>query len=206
MQKIAFIIALLVASLLNGQNNYEKGMNKAFDLWENNQVNEASNLFERILEAEPDNWLPAYYAAYINVVTSFNLNDQAVLAAKLNKAQLLINQGNSLSPDNPELMVIQALLHTAWISFDGATYGMTLSGKVSSIYAKALTISPYNPRVVLGKAEWDMGSAKYFGKDIKPFCKDVERSLELFANFKAESDFHPDWGRERAEKILENCE
>ena len=205
MQKIALIIAVLVSGLLNAQNNYERGMKKAFDLWENNQTSEASNLFERILEAEPENWLPAYYAAYINVVTSFNESDKEVLSAKLNKAQTILDHGKTISPNNPEIMVIQALLHTAWISFDGAIYGMTLSGKVSAIYAKALEISPHNPRVVLAKAEWNMGSARYFGQDIKPFCKDVERSLELFANFKAESDFHPNWGKERAQEILESC-
>ena len=111
----------------------------------------------------------------------------------------------NISPENPEIMVQQAMTHTAWIAFDGATYGMTLSGKVAALYAKALEIAPENPRVVFSKAEWDMGSAAYFGQDTAPYCKDVERALELFDTFKAESDFHPNWGKDRAQATLESC-
>ena len=50
-----------------------------------------------------------------------------------------------------------------------------------------------------------MGGAKYFGQDTAPFCKDIERALELFANFKPETPFHPKLGKERAEQILESC-
>jgi len=66
-------------------------------------------------------------------------------------------------------------------------------------------INPKNQRVVFGKAEWDMGTAKYFGQDTAPFCKDVEHALELFVNFKPESTFHPSWGKERAEQVLAQC-
>ena len=51
-----------------------------------------------------------------------------------------------------------------------------------------------------------MGSAKYFGQDTAPFCKDLERSIELFANFKPETPYHPNWGKERAEQVLENLQ
>ena len=50
-----------------------------------------------------------------------------------------------------------------------------------------------------------MGSARYFGQDTQPICKDVERAIELFANFKPETPFHPNWGIERAEEVLKSC-
>lgn len=204
MQKLAIILALLVVSLVNSQTNYENGMQKAFELWGSNPV-EASNLFERIAKAEPDNWLPSYYAAQINIISSFGEKDKEKLTAQLAKAQNLINDATAISKNNPELLIMEALLNTAWVAYDGATYGMTLSPKVSALYAQAEQISPNNPRVVLNKAEWAMGSARFFGQDIKPFCKDVERALELFANFKPETSFHPNWGKERAEQILADC-
>ena len=40
---------------------YEQGMGKAFGLWKENKSTEASDLFERIAAAEPNNWLPNYY-------------------------------------------------------------------------------------------------------------------------------------------------
>ncbi len=204
MKNLIIILVLSVAELVSAQTNYDKGMQKAFQLWGSEPI-EASNLFERIASAEPDNWIPIYYAAQINILQSFGLQDEEKLTAQLNKAQDLLNDATTISKDNPEIIVLQALLHTAWVAYDGATYGMTLSGKVSALYAQAEQIAPDNPRVILNKAEWGMGSARYFGQDTQPFCKDVERSLELFANFKPESPYHPKWGNERAEQILETC-
>lgn len=187
------------------QDQYTKGMQKAFSLWGEGKTVEASNLFERISTVEMDNWLPSYYVAQINTVISFGETDKDKLTQQLGKAQEFIDLAKGISPNNPEILIQQAMIHTAWIAYDGATYGMELSGKNAVLYSKALELAPDNPRVVFSKAEWDMGSARYFGKDITPYCKDVERAIELFANFKPESDFHPNWGQDRAQMVLENC-
>ena len=205
MKKLILIATVLFSVCINAQTNYEKGMQKALDLWTTNQPAEAANLFERIAQAEPDNWLPAYYAAQINILYSFGERDEEVLSAKLKKAQDLLNDATAISKDNPEIMVLQALLYTAWVAYDGATYGMTLSGKVVEQYTKAKMLAPDNPRVVYCKAEWDIGGAKYFGQDTTPFCKDLERALELFANFKPETPFSPNWGEDRTKMLLESC-
>ncbi|MFV9550268.1 hypothetical protein [Algibacter sp. PT7-4] len=205
MKHFILIATLLISSLVTAQTNYEKGMQKAFDLWTKNEPVEAANLFERIAKAEPDNWLPPYYAAQINILYSFGLKDEEKLSAQLSKAQDLINDATAISKENPEIMVLQALLHTAWVAFDGATYGMTLSGKVVEIYTKAGMLDPENPRVVYCKAEWDIGGATYFGQDTTPFCKELDRALELFANFKPETPFYPNWGADRAKMLAESC-
>jgi len=204
MQKLIIILVLFVTGVLTSQTNYEKGMQKAFELWGSNPM-EASNLFERIATAEPDNWLPSYYAAQINIVSSFGEQDKEKLTAQLGKAQELLDISKSISNNNPEILVMEALLNTAWVAYDGATFGMTLSGKITALYAQAEELSPNNPRVILNKAEWAMGSARFFGQDTAPFCADVEKALELFANFKPETAFHPKWGKNRAEQILESC-
>jgi hypothetical protein len=205
MQKIILILFVAITASTNAQDAYEKGMQKAFQLWGEGKTVDAANMFERIANVEMDNWLPYYYVASINTIASFGEKDKEKLTRALEKAQEFIDTANRISPNNPEILVQQAMTHTAWIAFDGATYGMTLSGKVAAIYAQALEMAPDNPRVVFSKAEWDMGSAKYFGKDTSPYCKDVERSLELFDTFKAESAFHPSWGKERAEQVFADC-
>lgn len=205
MKHLIIIAAFLISVVTNAQTNYEQGMQKAFELWGSNNPTEASNLFERIAKAEPGNWLPLYYAAQINIVRSFGEKNEEKLSAQLKKAQNLINDATVISKDNPEILVLQALLHTAWVAFDGATYGMTLSGKVVELYTKAEMLAPNNPRVVYCKAEWHIGGAKYFGQDTKPFCKDLEHALELFANFKPKTPFSPNWGKERAEMLWQSC-
>ncbi len=203
--KTLMLLGLFLVSVIgNSQSNYEKGMQKAFELWGTNPT-EASNLFERIAAAESDNWLPSYYAAQVLITQSFGEKDKDKLDSQLKKAQDLINDATAISKNNPEILVIQAMLHTAYVAYDGATYGMQLSPKVAALYAQAEQIDATNPRVVLNKAEWNMGSARFFGQDTAPFCKDLERAIELFTNFKPETPFHPNWGKDRAEQALSNC-
>jgi tetratricopeptide (TPR) repeat protein len=205
MKKLLLAAFLFALSYANAQDRYATGMEKAFALWEEQKMMEASHLFERIATAEPDKWLPYYYVSQINTMISFGETDEAKLSNQLEKAKEFLDVAKAISPNNPELLIQEALINTAWIAFDGATYGMTLSPKNAQLYQKALEIAPKNPRVILSKAEWDMGSARYFGKDITPYCKDVERALELFATFNSEIPFYPTWGEERAKKVLENC-
>ena len=205
MKKLILSIVLLGATLVNAQDRYSKGMEKAFGLWRNQKATEASNMFERIATAEPGKWLPYYYVSQINTVISFGEKDEEKLSKQLERAKEFLDVAKAISPNNPELLVQEALINTAWIAFDGATYGMALSQKNAQLYQKAMELAPNNPRVVFSKAEWDMGSARYFGKDTTPYCEDVERALELFATFKSETPFYPSWGTERAEEVLANC-
>lgn len=185
---------------------YQQGMQRAFQLWGEDKPWEAANVFERISVAEPDNWLPPYYVAQINVINSFAEKDGTKLKAQLDKAQNFINDATAISKDNPDLLVLQAQLYTAWIVYDGQQYGMTYSAKASELYNKALALAPENPRMILAKAEWDIGSARYFGGSVESYCKDIQRAIDLFATFKPSGEFFPTFGEERAKQVqAENC-
>ncbi|WP_339839640.1 hypothetical protein [uncultured Maribacter sp.] len=204
--KTVLLVATLILSLnLSSQTPYEKGMSKAFELWQEQKNTEAVQLFERIATAEKNNWLPPYYAGLIEVISSFSIKDEALLTTKLTRAKVFLDIAASISEDNPEIMISYALLNTAYIAFDGQKYGMTLSGENTAIYKKAQSISPNNPRVILSKAEWDMGSAKFFGKSITPFCEDIDRAIVLFEEEEQTIPFYPYSGLERAEEISANC-
>ena len=200
---LLFSTAMILST--QGQSRYDTGMQQAFSLWQADKPDEASNLFERIAQAEMDQWLPHYYVAQINTLQSFGEKDEKVLKQQLEKAQEYLDIAKSISPDNPEILVQQAMINTAYIAFDGQTYGMTLSGKNSQLYSRALLLAPNNPRVILSKAEWDMGSARYFGKDTAPYCADIEKAIGLFSTFKSEEAYAPDWGETRAKEVLAQC-
>jgi tetratricopeptide (TPR) repeat protein len=205
MKHLIMIAIVLISTLTQAQSNFEKGMQKAFQYWGDNQWEEAENMFERISKAEPEQWLPHYYIAQLNSIKSWSVKEEVVLKAQLDKAQEHLNSAMSISKDNVELLVLQAQVLTNWVAYDGQTYGMKYSAKITELYSKAYAIDAQNPRVVFGKAEWNMGSAKFFGQDTQPFCADIEKSIELFANFKPETAFHPNWGQDRAEASLKNC-
>ena len=205
MKKITLVLALIFAVNLTAQTEYQNGMNKAFELWGAKKNTEAAQLFERIATAEKDNWLPSYYAATVLIIDGFAIRDEAELTTHLNKAQELLDAAKLTSQNNPEILITQALLNLVYVAFDGQKYGMSLSGKNVQLYEKALKIDPENPRVVLAKAEWGIGGAKFFGQSTEPFCKEIKRSIELFKKEKKKGAFHPFGGVERAEAALKQC-
>ena len=205
MKKSTLIIALLFTVVVTAQSNYQMGMQKAFSLWEQGKMTETSQLFERISKAAPTKWKPTYYAATVQILGSFGLKDEALLKAKLTKAQEFLDVAKSNSENNPEIIITQALLNTAYIAFDGQKYGMTLSGKNSQLYEKALAIAPNNPRVILGYAEWNMGAAKFFGKSTQPYCNEVKRAIVLSKKEEIKEEFYPKFIISKATAVLKGC-
>ncbi|MES2412124.1 MAG: hypothetical protein V4535_11845, partial [Bacteroidota bacterium] len=120
-------------------------------------------------------------------------------------AQDAIDKATEISPNNPEIMVVQAMLYTAILIQDPMTNGQKYSALAMEEYNKALAIDPKNPRAVFSKAEFEIGGAKYWKTDTKPMCEAIAKSIELFANFKPETQFHPNWGLERAQQALISC-
>ena len=203
-------IIILLISLISfsgiSQTPYQKGMQKALDLWEAKKPMEAVNLFERIAKAEPDEWLPSFYVSYILVVQAFAEKDDAKLKSQMDKAMLFMNDAKAIAKDEVEIKLLDALWYTVWVAHDGAVYGMKYGGKVTGIYQEAIAMAPNNPRVILNKAEWDIGGAKFFGQPTEPFCKEIQRATELFKDFTPKGEFYPQGGKERAQKLIsENC-
>ncbi len=205
MKNLILTLVILVSGISKAQSQFEQGMGNALKLWGENKNTEASALFERIASVEKTSWLPNYYIATVNCFTAFQTKEKELVSGLLDKAQLALDIEMDKNPNNAEVLVMQAMILTAWMNFDPMTYGMKYSGKVMQLYSKAQAIAPENPRVVFGKAEFSIGGAKWTGANVKELCKDVEKSIALFANFKPESAFYPNWGLQRAENALKSC-
>lgn len=205
MTKIIVTIVFFITGIVSAQGQFEQGMGKAFQLWGEGKSTEASAMFERIAAAEPSSWLPNYYVALVNTTAAFGTKDRERMDSLLAKSQKSLDVELMRNPNNAELLVIQAMIHTAWIAFDPMVNGQKLSGKVMELYVKAQAIAPENPRVIFGKAEFEIGGAKFWGTDTKPMCAQIEKAIGLFATFKPETAFSPKWGLERAQEALKNC-
>ena len=205
MKKLIIALSFVFATITNAQTDYQTKMQEAFGLWSQNKATEASQVFERIAKVEQNNWLPNYYAAQTLITSSFELRDEAVLKTRLEQAQVFLDKAKEMSPKNSEIMVAQAQLYTVWVIFDGASYGRKYSGKISRLYEKATKLDPTNPRAAFGKVEWDMGSARFFGKDTAPYCKKMEKAIKLFDTFENKTPFYPNFGKERALMVISNC-
>ncbi|WP_158728813.1 MULTISPECIES: hypothetical protein [unclassified Flavobacterium] len=205
MSKIIVTIVLFISSYISAQGQFEQGMGKALQLWGEGKSTEASALFERIAAAEKSSWLPNYYVALVNTNAAFGTKDKEQVSLLIDKAQKALDVEMDKNPNNAELLVVQAMIHTAWIAFDPMTNGQKLAGPVMELYGKAKAIAPENPRVVFCKAEFEIGGAKFWGTDTKPMCAQIEKAIGLFATFKPETVFSPSWGLERAQMAQKNC-
>ncbi|GAA4274888.1 hypothetical protein U6A24_12230 [Aquimarina gracilis] len=206
MKTLAMILTLITAVAVNSQTSYEKGMKKAFELWGDKKPDEAINLFERIARAEKENWLPFYYAGQVHIITTFGLKDATEIETRLKKAQDFLNEAKTFSKDNAEILIMEAMLNTAYVVYNPSVYGMTHSAKVEELYQKAKALEPKNPRAMLYHAEWKMGGAKFWGKDPKAFCPEIEKAILYFENeTKRDIPFYPKWGLDQVERIQQNC-
>lgn len=206
MVKLITTIALVLVSFVaTAQTQFEKGMGNALKLWGEGKNTEAIAQLERIAAVEKTNWLPSYYIAAINTFQAFQEQDKTKVKTLLEAAQKAQDAINGLEPNNAEVLVMQAMIHTAWIVYDPMTNGQKLYQDVLFLYGKAEQIAPQNPRVVFNKASFEKGGAAYFGGDTAPMCEKIKASINLFATFKPETPLHPTWGLERAKAEATNC-
>lgn len=206
MKNIISLLIVFVSFTGFTQTPYQKGMQNALDLWKADKPIDAVNLFERIAVAEPNEWLPSYFASYITIISCFGEKDETKLNAQMDKALQFMNTSKAINKDEVELIILDALWHTVWVAYDGTTFGMKYGGKVTGMYQEALALEPNNPRVVLNKAEWDIGGAKFFGQPIEPYCVQIQKAIDLFEDYSPIQEFYPYEGKERAQNLLkENC-
>ncbi|CAM2963561.1 hypothetical protein [Flavobacterium frigoris] len=215
MTKLITAFALFVITFLSAQGQqavtpatagqFEQGMGKAFGLWKEGKNTEASDLFERIAAVETTTWLPNYYVALVNTTSAFGTKDKEKIKVLLSKAQTALDTEMVKDQNNAELYVMQAMINTAWIVYDPMTNGQKLSGSTMELYAKAEAIAPNNPRVVFSKAEFEIGGAKFWGRDTKPMCAQIDKAIGLFSTFQPETAFSPSWGLDRALVAQRNC-
>ncbi len=202
------ILLLACLSLLGfsaqGQ-SYEKAMKEGFDLWDENEDEKAVALFQRIAQAEPDQWLPSYYAANVDIVHAFNHAQEEQVEPLLQRAMGNIAEAKRRSPDNSEITTLEGSLYTAYVTMNPAVYGRKYSGKIMRLHEEAIEQNPNNPRAHMNLIEYEMGYARFMGQDMSAQCDLMKTVVVLYDEYETEEPFAPKYGKERALNILENC-
>lgn len=197
-------MALLMGSIL-GQSKYEQGMQKAFDLMKEDKMDESVALFERIAQAEKTNWLPSYHAAHTLIWNSYNIKEKDARLTILERAKEIVTEAHKRSPDNPEILSLEAMLYTSYMAFDPATYGMMYAMEIEGIHKKAYQLAPENPRVLVGKIQYDFGKANFFGQDTSSFCDEMKKIIPKLKEEKITEPFAPSHGLREAEGFVQQC-
>ncbi len=164
---------------------------------------ELANNFERIGDAEKTQWLPYYYAAYCNILTTYTENDKSKIDAIADKAEELITKAETLAgKENSEIDVIKSMIASGHMMVDPQSRYMQYGAGSSSNIEKAKSLDPTNPRPVYLEAQAKFYTPAAFGggKDVaKPL---FEKAISMFDTFKPETDLHPTWGKAAAQYFL----
>jgi tetratricopeptide (TPR) repeat protein len=162
--------------------------------------------YERIANAETDQWYPLYYAAlcYINIsiVTEKPENTDGYL----DQAQDLIDRALVIYPDESELFVLQALLYQGRIRRDPSGRGMEYMMKAGAALDRAKSYNPENPRIyyLLGMNLLNLPEAA--GGGVVSACPMFRTAIEKYRDEKPGHVLTPSWGGENNEQLhIRHC-
>jgi hypothetical protein len=160
MKKVAIFLTLALAVCIdvNAQNEkYTKAMEEAIAKVKftapTPELQQTASQFERIASAETAEWLPAYWAAYTNVVLSFKETEAAKRDALLDKANEFYKKVAQQQADNDETSVLAALLASARLAIDGENRWQQYVPEFEAALSKAKVKNAENPRIYALQAQ-----------------------------------------------------
>ena len=173
-----------------------------------NTLTKLSNTFERIAQAETEEWLPNYYAAYAHfrlATVYVQQEDMANCLAHIDKAQEALDQAIALEGQHSELLALQGLIYQGRIWENPMVKGAEYSPKSHAVLDQAIALDPNNPRAYFLKGQNVFYTPEFFGggaENAKPL---LEKAAALFASTKAESSIAPNWGEKTNTYLLSSA-
>jgi len=210
MKKTIFILsALFVASFSFAQmpEKFVKAMEAkmvAIDTTISVQgLTDLANAFERIADAEKNQWLAYYYAAYCNASAGLMVGSAGdMMTAKADKtdpyadkAEKQLSKAEELMKDNSEVFVVKKMIATLRMIGDPMNRYMTYGPEAAQALETAKKLDAGNPRVYLLEAQDKFFTPEQFGGSKEEAKVLFEKSKQLFETFKPASSVHPNWGK-----------
>jgi len=213
MKKLSTTLALAFAFIFSAfcaDPAYENAMKKQVTAMKTIQTLEESqavtNAFLRISEAKPEEWLPLYYAAYLQTTVVFRFEvdkDQY-----LDQAMTLVEKAEKIAVDNSEITAMKGYVVMGKISLDPASRGQSLSPQAMQLFGKAISLDRENPRALMLMSQMEQGMAQFFGSGPEKACGLAKNAIELYSKEETKvSDGYllPTWGKAQAEQVAKAC-
>ncbi len=164
-----------------------------------------SNKFERIATAEKTQWLPYYYAAFCQVNYGLRSKDKDKIDGYADKASELIAKADSLSPNNSEISCIKSLIASCHMMVNPMQRWQEYGQESTSNMETAMQQDPSNPRPYLLKGQTLKYTPEQFGGGCKTAKPELQTAQVKFGGFKPASDISPNWGKDRVDALLKEC-
>lgn len=209
---LIFALSFICIHVVNASDpTFEKAMSKQIQAMATIQTLEesqkVSNSFLRIFEAQPEEWLPLYYASLLQIESAFRFDinkDQA-----FDQALEYIEKAKKIAHENSELTALEGYAVMGKLSVDPANRGQNLTPEAMQLFGKAIALDRENPRAVLLMAQMELGMAQFFGSGPEKACGMARMGSDLLQKEKGkinESYILPTWGERMASQFEKVCQ
>jgi len=207
MKKFLVIASVFVAFTVNAQSKFEAAMGRGLQQMQaaktETERNEAASFFERVADAEKTQWLPYYYAALMHYQSGMS-NASADKDKVAEKCKDLLSKAMAIEK-NADLYCLEQQIAVLQMMVDPMARWQTYGAAATTALANAKKADANNPRIYYLEGMTVINTPENFGGG-KAVAKPIfEKSVALFATYKPASPFHPNWGKEMAEKMLAAC-
>jgi tetratricopeptide (TPR) repeat protein len=217
MKKTIFILsAILVASSSFAQmpDKFVKAMEAKIVLIDSAHTAEGftglANAFERIADAEKNQWLAYYYAAYCNASAGTLAGAGGdMMAAKADKtdpyadkADKQIKKAEELAKSNSEIFIVKKMIATLRMLGDPMNRYMTYGPEAQAMLDEAKKLNPDNPRVYILEGQDKFYTPEQYGGSKEEAKVLFEKAQKLYDTFKPETSIHPSWGKSQVAYFL----
>jgi hypothetical protein len=165
----------------------------------------ASAGFERIGDAEKNQWLPYYYASLSEVIYAFMKGDMSNNDALAGKAEQLLAKADGLQPNNSEISVIKAMIATLRMLVNPQQRWQQYGAVIQQELDNAKKQDPTNPRPYYLQGQNLRNTPEQFGGGCTTAKPILEEALKKYEAFKPASGISPHWGKDRVEQTLAGC-
>ncbi|RAJ04161.1 hypothetical protein LX64_03039 [Chitinophaga skermanii] len=209
MKKVLFAIAFCfgLMNLAQAQSQFEAAMEKNVaalnSVTDPSQYQTLANTFDRIAAAEPQQWLPNYYAAYCRVMLAFSNKDADKVDALADAAGANLDKAELLQPNNSEILTVRSMIATSRINVDPMTRGPIYGREAATLLEKAKQVDPENPRVYMLQGQSAYFTPEAFGGSKERAKQLFTLSIEKFAKAKPENKIVPQWGEGYTKGLIE---
>jgi len=217
MKKSIFILtAIVVANISYAQmpDKFVKAMEAKIALIDSTHTVEGftdlANAFERIADAEKNQWLAYYYAAYCNASAGTLAGAGGdMMAAKADKtdpyadkADKQIKKAEELAKGNSEIFIVKKMIATLRMLGDPMNRYMTYGPEAQAMLDEAKKLNSENPRVYLLEGQDKFYTPEQFGGSKEEAKLLFEKAQKLYESFKPETNIHPNWGKNQIAYFL----
>ena len=213
MKKSIFTVAIILVSLISfagSAKTFKKEMKQNLEILRSSNDNlnyeTLGDKFTEIAKHNSDRFEPLYFSAFCYITDSWSVEDKTEKLALLEKAKKQIEKAAQISPNNSEILVLEALCYQAQILIDPAKYGQSYSAKANTLLKKAQEFEKSNPRAQFLLAQNIYYRPAQYGGGAKVALPMFEKAEVLFSKQNNSNYMNPLWGADLNKEMIQLCE